>query len=178
MKYAKEQRARFWWDLLECRDSQYGLEKTSWRYRAGEFRYAIRNYVSISPELLEFGMTTIVPEDDKVFVYRVSGCGMTYVGQTGDPYKRYCEHLTESVNSISPLIEAAIDNNVSPTMTVIDVCADSCKLAVEGFWIRWTMPDCLNIAGNETETDAFLRDPESYECAVAKRIVGAMREGK
>ncbi len=93
-KYTPEQRVRFWKDKMKCQESEVKWRRNTLKYDRAEFRYVLRQHIKLSPRIAKTYDKLVVSSDASlVIIYVLSGCGMNYIGQTVDPYKRFVEHL-------------------------------------------------------------------------------------
>jgi len=122
--------------------------------------------VKLSDDLIAAGHDCIVMRPDVRYVYQLEACGLRYIGQTKDPLQRYECHLCKDESASVLVVTAAIDNNVAPTMTVLDITDQMSALVVEAFWINRLT--CVNKTCSESQYKKWLKDSSKYNCVIAK----------
>jgi hypothetical protein len=168
-KYGCERRRDFFWEILQCSESVYGLTD-SYRYQFSEFRYRLHNHIVLSDQLKQRGYKYIVRHPGIEFVYRLEACGLRYVGKTVDPYGRYFSHITgESCSSIH-VMTAAMDNRVIPKMEIIDFCDKKSVSFVENFWM--TRLECVNSVRKKNWREEFDKKPATFKSVMAHQLLG------
>lgn len=168
--YSKERRHEYYSSILEMVESQYGEGITeSRKYIHSEWRYRLRKFIYISEELKKNGYSFVISNEEIEYIYKMSACGMNYIGKTKDPFKRFVEHMTSTDCSSSLVIDSAIDNNIVPKLEVIDIC-EAKATAVEAYWIGSL--NCINKQTYKKKRYELEKSPNSYKCVVARKRLG------
>lgn len=168
--YSSERLCEYYSTMLHMVESEYGDQITeSNTYKRSELRYRLRKFISISEQLKKNGYQYILVSKEIEYIYQIFACGLTYIGRSKDPFKRFGEHFTRSGCSSSIVVESAIDNNVIPQLEVIDICAMG-STAVEAYWIGNS--DCVNSQKYKLKRLDLKNSPNSYKCVVARQKLG------